>query len=128
MTRPRLDGLHHVKIPVSDLAVALDHYERAFGAVRLPEADHFRPDGELFAYICQVDGLDTLLELPDSLVSLFFCVPDLDFQIGYVLPSATPPVPLHVPINRSTSIDDAGSFCRAPRCQLLAGCTYSHTV
>lgn len=63
MTRPRLDGLHHVKIPVSDLAVALDHYERAFGAVRLPEADHFRPDGELFAYICQVDGLDTLLEL-----------------------------------------------------------------
>jgi catechol 2,3-dioxygenase-like lactoylglutathione lyase family enzyme len=42
VTRPRLDGLHHVKLPVSDLAVALDHYERAFGAVRLPEADHFR--------------------------------------------------------------------------------------
>lgn len=63
VTRPRLDGLHHVKVPVSDLAVALDHYERAFGAVRLPEADHFRPDGELFAVICRVEGLGTLLEL-----------------------------------------------------------------
>ncbi|WP_420368049.1 VOC family protein [Curtobacterium sp. L1-20] len=63
LTRPPLAGIHHLKVPVSDLDASLRFYERALGAVRIPEADHVRPDGALFAYILQVAGLDTLLEL-----------------------------------------------------------------
>lgn len=60
---PRLQGIHHLKIPVSDLGISLDFYERAFGARRIPEADHRRGDGSLFAYILVVPGLGTKLEL-----------------------------------------------------------------
>jgi catechol 2,3-dioxygenase-like lactoylglutathione lyase family enzyme len=64
MGRPTLHGLHHLKLPVSDLARSLDFYERVFGAQRIPEADHHRPeDGALYAYILMVPGLGTLLEL-----------------------------------------------------------------
>ncbi|MEV4352262.1 VOC family protein [Actinoplanes sp. NPDC049596] len=60
---PRIEGIHHVKVPVSNLDVSLDFYERALGARRIPEADHVRPDGSLFAYIVRVENLGTLLEL-----------------------------------------------------------------
>ena len=62
--RPALLGVHHLKLPVSDLARSLQFYERVFGATRIPEADHRRhSDGTLYAHILIVPGLGTLLEL-----------------------------------------------------------------
>jgi catechol 2,3-dioxygenase-like lactoylglutathione lyase family enzyme len=61
---PPLQGIHHLKLPVSDLDTSLTFYERAFGARRIPEADHRRAsDGSLYAYILAVPGLGTALEL-----------------------------------------------------------------
>lgn len=62
MTNPRFDGIHHLKFPVADLARSLDFYERALGARRIEALDHVR-DGEVFAYILEVPGLGTFLEL-----------------------------------------------------------------
>ncbi|MGH6657508.1 MAG: VOC family protein [Actinocrinis sp.] len=42
MGRPSLSGIHHVKIPVTDLARAADWYSRVFGfavTMRFPDAD-----------------------------------------------------------------------------------------
>ncbi|XVU28974.1 VOC family protein [Actinoplanes sp. CA-054009] len=61
--KPGIDGIHHLKVPVSDLGASLDFYERALGARRIPDLDHRRPDGALFAYIVEVPNLGTLLEL-----------------------------------------------------------------
>lgn len=61
--RPPLHGIHHLKFPVSDLPHSIDFYERTLGATRIPEADHLRPNGELFAVIMEVPDLDVLLEL-----------------------------------------------------------------
>lgn len=64
MTIPAIGGIHHLKLPVGDLAVSLDFYERVFGAQRIPEADHRRTDdGSLYAHILFIPGLGTLLEL-----------------------------------------------------------------
>ena len=61
---PALKGIHHLKLPVADLARSLDFYERVLGAKRIPEADHRRAvDGSLYAYILVVPGLGTMLEL-----------------------------------------------------------------
>lgn len=63
-SRPELEGIHHLKLPVADLQRSLDFYERVFGAQRIPEADHRkRDDGSLYAYILKVPGLNTMLEL-----------------------------------------------------------------
>jgi catechol 2,3-dioxygenase-like lactoylglutathione lyase family enzyme len=61
--KARLDGIHHLKFPVSDLAVSLRWWERALGAERQPKWDHFTPDGRLFAYILHVPGIDIPIEL-----------------------------------------------------------------
>lgn len=62
--RPELDGVHHLKLPVSDLAASLRFYEAALGAERIAAADHRREsDGSLYAYLATVEGLGTLLEL-----------------------------------------------------------------
>ena len=61
---PPLQGIHHLKVPVSDLDASLTFYRRAFGARRIPEADHRREsDGSLYAYILAVPGLGAALEL-----------------------------------------------------------------
>jgi catechol 2,3-dioxygenase-like lactoylglutathione lyase family enzyme len=42
MTRPDLDGIHHLKIPVSDLARSLPWYQQVLGlavALEFPDAD-----------------------------------------------------------------------------------------
>ena len=39
---PPLQGIHHLKLPVSDLDTSLTFYQRAFGARRIPAADHRR--------------------------------------------------------------------------------------
>jgi len=64
MDTPPLRGIHHVKLAVSDLARALTFYESALGAERIPEADHKREDdGSLYAYILNVPGLNSKMEL-----------------------------------------------------------------
>lgn len=60
---PPLRGIHHLKLAVSDLATSLEFYERAFGARRIPEFDHFDEQGAVYAHILTVPGLDTYLEL-----------------------------------------------------------------
>ena len=62
--RPGIEGVHHLKLPVSDLGRSLQFYERLLGARRLPEADHRREaDGSLYAYILRAPGLGPMLEL-----------------------------------------------------------------
>jgi catechol 2,3-dioxygenase-like lactoylglutathione lyase family enzyme len=60
---PAHDGIHHIKLPVSDLERSAEWYSAVLGARRLTELDHRRPDGTLFAVILQVPGLGTHLEL-----------------------------------------------------------------
>jgi catechol 2,3-dioxygenase-like lactoylglutathione lyase family enzyme len=60
---PPLRGIHHLKIPVADLPSALAFYEKAFGARRLADLDHVRPDGSTYAYILDVPHLSFVVEL-----------------------------------------------------------------
>ena len=61
---PGIQGIHHLKFAVSELARSLAFYERVFDARRIPQADHVREsDGQLYAYILDVPGLGTRLEL-----------------------------------------------------------------
>ena len=61
--RPTFDGIHHLKLPVTDLERSARWYGEVLGARRLTELDHRRPDGTLFAVILEVPGLGTNLEL-----------------------------------------------------------------
>ncbi|WP_164835798.1 antibiotic biosynthesis monooxygenase [Actinacidiphila soli] len=60
---PAPGGIHHLKLPVSDLDRSARWYTEVLGARRLTELDHRRPDGTLYAVILDVPGLGTLLEL-----------------------------------------------------------------
>lgn len=60
---PTLAGIHHLKLPVTDLDASQTFYERVLGAERIAEADHRDTSGHLYAVICSVPGLGTLLEL-----------------------------------------------------------------
>ncbi|OAJ56548.1 hypothetical protein A6V36_33840 [Paraburkholderia ginsengiterrae] len=66
MSLPSIAGIHHLKFNVSNLDRSLDFYATALGARRLPELDHRHPDGELFAYILEIENLGTYLELRAS--------------------------------------------------------------
>ena len=62
MTTRELAGIHHVKIPVTDLARSLDWYRRVFGlrpTIEFPEAD-----GVVRGFSGEIPGL------PPTLVSL----------------------------------------------------------
>jgi len=63
MKRPSIAGIHHLKFNVSDLGQSLRFYETVLGAKRVTELDHHRPNGDLFAYILDVENLGTRLEL-----------------------------------------------------------------
>lgn len=63
MTTPAVSGLHHLKVPVSDLDVTLAWYARVFGARRRPELDHTDHEGNLFASVVDLPGVDTMIEL-----------------------------------------------------------------
>ena len=54
---PPLDGLHHLKIPVTDPVAAAGWWKRLLGAARLPQWDHVDADGTLFGVLIQVPGL-----------------------------------------------------------------------
>src|ERR1700677_2073279 len=58
-----IDGIYHLKFPVTDLDRSVRFYETVFGARRLTEFDHFTPSGALFAVILDVPGLGTQLQL-----------------------------------------------------------------
>jgi catechol-2,3-dioxygenase len=59
----KIESLRTLKFAVSDCDKSLDFYERVFGAQRIPQADHKDADGNIYAYICNVPGLGTLLDL-----------------------------------------------------------------
>ena len=52
-----------MKVAVSDLDRSLAFYESALQARRIERFDHVREDGTTYAYILDVPGLGTLLEL-----------------------------------------------------------------
>jgi len=64
LSLPPLQGIHHIKIAVSDLERSLSFYETLFGAKRIPQADHkHEADGSLYAFILDVPNLGSKLEL-----------------------------------------------------------------
>jgi catechol 2,3-dioxygenase-like lactoylglutathione lyase family enzyme len=63
MTAPALLGLHHLKLPVSDLAASIDWYRRVFDAEYQPQFDHVDSSGVRYAVILSVPGLPVPLEL-----------------------------------------------------------------
>jgi catechol 2,3-dioxygenase-like lactoylglutathione lyase family enzyme len=75
---PTLSGLHHLKLPVTDLDASLDWYQRVFGAQHLPQFDHIDDDGARYAVIIAIPGLSTPLELrwaPDGAATMRGCDP-----------------------------------------------------
>ena len=59
-----INGIHHIKLPVSDLQRSLDFYGRLLGCKPIPELEHrHASDGALYAHICEVPGLGTKPEL-----------------------------------------------------------------
>jgi catechol 2,3-dioxygenase-like lactoylglutathione lyase family enzyme len=69
MTAPRLKGLHHIKLPVTDLDSSLSWYQRVFDAEHLSRFDHYDGAGARYAVILQLPGVDILIELrwaPDA--------------------------------------------------------------
>jgi catechol 2,3-dioxygenase-like lactoylglutathione lyase family enzyme len=60
---PVVAGLHHLKLPVSDLDGSLDFYQRVFAAQHLPQFDHIDDSGARYAVIIAIPGLSTPLEL-----------------------------------------------------------------
>ncbi|MFI6166317.1 VOC family protein [Nocardia sp. NPDC051052] len=63
------DGIHHLKVFVADLAADLAWWEAVVGAQRDPQLDHHTPDGDVFAHIVHIPGIETPVELrlnPDA--------------------------------------------------------------
>ncbi|MTD53251.1 VOC family protein [Amycolatopsis pithecellobii] len=57
MSAPALNGIHHIRIPVSDLDTSRTWYQRVLDATYRPEFNHYAPDGTLTAYILEVPTL-----------------------------------------------------------------------
>lgn len=60
---PEHQGLHHLKLCVSDLERSARWYGAVLGAGRVSELDHRRPDGTLFSVVLDVPHLPCRLEL-----------------------------------------------------------------
>jgi catechol 2,3-dioxygenase-like lactoylglutathione lyase family enzyme len=56
-------GIHHLKFPVADVERSLDFYSRVFGGKRIERADHRDASGAVYAYILDMPGWGTLLDL-----------------------------------------------------------------
>jgi catechol 2,3-dioxygenase-like lactoylglutathione lyase family enzyme len=63
LSAPTVSGLHHITFPVSDLTAAISWYERLLGAEHLTALDHYDGQGEWFAAVLAVPGLDVPLQL-----------------------------------------------------------------
>jgi catechol 2,3-dioxygenase-like lactoylglutathione lyase family enzyme len=69
MAAPRLKGLHHIKLPVTDLETSLNWYRRVFDAEHLIRFDHYDGANTRYAVILQLPGVDIPIELrwaPDA--------------------------------------------------------------
>lgn len=66
VARPVVEGIHHLKFAVTDPDRSLAFYEAVFGAQRMPAADHRHADGRIYAYICDMPGFGTKLDLRQS--------------------------------------------------------------
>ena len=69
MATPRLKGVHHIKLPVTDLDTSLNWYRRVFDAEHLTRFDHYDGAGTRYAVILQLPGVDIPIELrwaPDA--------------------------------------------------------------
>ncbi|HWT47272.1 MAG TPA: VOC family protein [Mycobacterium sp.] len=78
LNAPTVSGLHHLKLPVSNLDTSLDWYRRVFGAQHLPQFDHFDNNGARYAVILAIPGLSVPLELrwaPGGATALRGCDP-----------------------------------------------------
>lgn len=58
MAAPRLNGLHHIKLPVSDLDTSLTRYGQVFGAEHLTRFDHHDGSGVRYAVTLQLPGVE----------------------------------------------------------------------
>jgi catechol 2,3-dioxygenase-like lactoylglutathione lyase family enzyme len=57
-------GVHHFKLPVSDLERSLAFYTKLLHATPIPALEHkHKSTGQIYAHICEVPGLGTKLEL-----------------------------------------------------------------
>lgn len=63
MGAPRLAGIHHLKLPVTDLEASLRWYQRVFGAEHIGRYDHLDRAGGRYAVIMQIPGVDVPVEL-----------------------------------------------------------------
>jgi len=63
MSTPSHNGIHHIKLPVTDLERSTEWYSTVLGARRLTQLDHRRPGGTLFAVILDVPGIAGKVEL-----------------------------------------------------------------
>jgi catechol 2,3-dioxygenase-like lactoylglutathione lyase family enzyme len=62
-TVPLLRGVHHLLVPVADLAEGEAWWARAFLARRIPEYDHVDENGRLYAVIMRLPGVEPMLQL-----------------------------------------------------------------
>ena len=62
-SKPKIDGLHHLKFAVSNLDESMSWWESAFGAVRQHQLDHVTKDGRLVAYVFMVPGIGIPIQL-----------------------------------------------------------------
>jgi len=60
---PAHAGIHHIKLPVTDLERSVQWYRDVLEAHRLTDLDHRRPDGTLFAVILDIPGIAGRVEL-----------------------------------------------------------------
>lgn len=58
-----ISGIHHLKIPVTDLDASLSWWRDVTGARRDETLDHRTPDGKLFGCLMEIPGVDPYLEL-----------------------------------------------------------------
>jgi catechol 2,3-dioxygenase-like lactoylglutathione lyase family enzyme len=60
---PSIIGIHHIKIYVSSLQQSLQFYENVFNGKHIPELDHTKEDGTIFAYILSIPAWQGNIEL-----------------------------------------------------------------
>jgi catechol 2,3-dioxygenase-like lactoylglutathione lyase family enzyme len=58
-----VNGIHHLKFPVADVERSLRFYTDVFGGRRMERADHRDAAGNVYAYILEMPGWNTLLDL-----------------------------------------------------------------
>jgi len=79
-TVPKLFGLHHVRLPVTDVSVSLEWYREVFGLV--PVLDYQEEEGLVGVVLAHESGMTVGLHLdPDRAVALRgFCI--LALEVG----------------------------------------------